>query len=68
MGIENTVEHESDDNSNCNWCSWFGIRTGGVGNNRTGGDCPNYRFLRSASGKPSANVDMKNSQGIKKIK
>ena len=29
------------------WCSWYshqriGTRTGGLGNNGTGGDCPNY--------------------------
>ena len=45
-----------------------------------GGDCPNYRLLTSArtlrrvletwghsnsSGQPSANIDVKNSQGVK---
>ena len=23
MGIEKAVEHESDDNTNCDWCSWY---------------------------------------------
>ena len=45
-----TVEHESDDYTNCNWCSWcshqrIGTWTGGHGNNRTGGDCLNYNIV-----------------------
>ena len=41
------MEHESDDYTNCDWCSWYskqriGTRTGGLGNNGTSGDCPNY--------------------------
>ena len=44
--MENTVEHESDGYTNCNWCSWYnhqmiGTRTGGLGNKRTSGDNPN---------------------------
>ena len=36
--FEKTVEHESDDYTNWNWCSWYshqriGTRTGGHGNN-----------------------------------
>ena len=36
--LKTSVEHESDDYTNCNWCSWYshqGIatRTGGLGNN-----------------------------------
>ena len=42
-----TVQHESDDYTNCNWCSWYchqriGTRAGELGNNGTGGDNPNY--------------------------
>ena len=45
-----TVEHEIDDYSNFIWCSWYsyqiiGTRTGGLGNNRTGGDHPNYNIV-----------------------
>ena len=37
-----TVEHESDNYTNCNWCSWYshqriGTKTGGFGNYGTGG-------------------------------
>ena len=86
--MEKTVEHKSDDYSNCNWCSWYrhlrvGTRIGGLGNNRTGGDCTNYIIVEIGqntakspgdlrrlavtqnSGKPSANPDVKNSQGVK---
>ena len=44
------MEQESDDYTNCNWCSWYiqpmiGTRTGGLGNNGTGEDCPNYSII-----------------------
>ena len=45
-----TMEHEGDGDTNCNWCSWYshwriGTKTGGLGNNGTGGDCPNYSIV-----------------------
>ena len=41
-----TVENESEVYNNCNWCSWYNHqRIGGFGNNRTDGDCPNYRII-----------------------
>ena len=41
------VEQESDDHTNCNWCSWYyhqriDRRAGGFGKKRTGGDHRNY--------------------------
>ena len=44
------MEHESDDYTNCNWCSWFShqridTRTGKLGKNRTNGNHPNYRII-----------------------
>ena len=44
------MEHESDVYINCNWCSWYSHRrinkgTGGLGNNRTSGDHPNYSII-----------------------
>ena len=53
--LKKLCEHESDD-YNCNWCLWYchqwiGAKTGGLGNNGTSGDCPNYSIvalLRSA--------------------
>ena len=46
-----TVEHESDDDTNCNWCSWYshqriGRGTGGLGNKRTSKDYPKYGFIK----------------------
>ena len=48
--LKKSVEHESDDYTNCNWCSWYsqqriGTRTGGLGNNGTGGDHPKYSIV-----------------------
>ena len=48
--LKKTVEHESDDNTNCNWCSWYShqkisTRTGGLGNNSTSGNHPNYCII-----------------------
>ena len=45
-----TMEHENDDETNYNWCSQyshqkFDTRTGGLGNNGTGGDWPNYSIV-----------------------
>ena len=47
LGIEKNVEHESDNYTNCNWCSWYsyqgiGIRTGGFGNKGMGRDYLNF--------------------------
>ena len=44
------MEYESDDYTNCKWCFWYshlriGTRTGGLGNNGTGGDCQNYSIV-----------------------
>ena len=49
-GLEKTMDHESDDYTNCNWCSWYshqriGTRTGGLRNNGIGEDCPNYSIV-----------------------
>ena len=45
--LKKTVEHESDGYTNGNWCSWYNHQriiqgTGGLGNNRTSEDNPNY--------------------------
>ena len=44
------VEHGSDGDTNCNWCSWYshlriGTRTGGLGNKKTSGDHSNYSII-----------------------
>ena len=45
-----TMEHKSDVYTNCNWCSRYshqGINkeTGGLGNDSTSGDHPNYNII-----------------------
>ena len=47
MGIEKTVKHEGDVYTNCNRCSWYcnhriNRGTGGLGNERTNANHPNY--------------------------
>ena len=44
------MEHESDDYTNCNRCSWYSHQriikgTGGLRNKRTSGDHPNYYII-----------------------
>ena len=46
-----TVEHECDDDTNCNWCSWYGPKKlgrkiWGSGNQRKNQDHPNYRIIK----------------------
>ena len=51
LRTKNVVEHESDSNTNCNWCTWNGPQrfykgTGRVGNQRTSWDHPNYSITK----------------------
>ena len=46
-----TMEHESDGDTNCNWCTRYtyqriGVRTRGLGNKRTGGDHSIYSIVK----------------------
>ena len=64
LGIEKTVEHESDDYTNYNWCSWYGhqrigTRTGRLGTNGTGRDCPNYRIVEIGQNTEKSPGDLK---------
>ena len=50
MKNKQTVEHESNDYTNCNWFSWYCQQrmnkgTGGLGNKRTSRDHPNYCII-----------------------
>ena len=49
--LKKYVEHESDGDTNCNWCSWYSHQkidtgTGGLGNKRTSRDHPNYNIIK----------------------
>ena len=44
------MEHESDGDTNCNWCTWnnpqkIGKEVGRLGNKRTNGDNPNFSIV-----------------------
>ena len=46
------MEHEGDNYTNCDWCSWYSHQrinkgTGGLGGRRTSGDHPNYSFIEN---------------------
>ena len=48
--LKNTMDHESDSETNCNWLAQYRYRkinkgTGGLGNKRTSGDHPNYSII-----------------------
>ena len=45
LGIEKTVEDESNVDSNSNRCSWYSQEPGGLGNKRTSGANPNYYII-----------------------
>ena len=60
--LKKTVEHESDDYTNCG--SWYShqrirTRTGGHGNNGTGGDCPNYSIVEIGQNTEKSPVDLR---------
>ena len=64
QGNRKTVEHESDDYTNCNWGSWYshqriGKRTGGPGNNGMNGDHPNYSIIEIGQNTEKSPVDLK---------
>ena len=47
------MEHESDGDTNCNWCSKYshqriGTGTGGHGNKRTSRDHSNYNIIKNS--------------------
>ena len=50
--MKKTVEHKSDNYTNCNWCFWYShqrinTRTGGHGNKRTSRDNLNYNIIEN---------------------
>ena len=46
--LKKTVVHESNGDSNCNWCSWYSQQSicSGTGNNKTCGDYPDYSIIK----------------------
>ena len=73
------MEHESNSDTNCNWCSYYSHQridksTSGLGNKRMSGDHPNNSTVEISqntekspgdlSESPSANADMRNSPEV----
>ena len=51
MRTEKTIEHKSDDDTNCNCCALYshqttGTGTGKLGNMMTSGDHPDYTIIK----------------------
>ena len=63
-GTEKAVEQESDDNTNCDCCSWYrhqriSTRTGRLGNKRTSGDDPNYCIIKIGQNSEKISGDLR---------
>ena len=59
-----TIEHESDGDTSCNWCTRYshqkiGTGTGGIGNKRTSGDHPNYNIIKIGQNTEKSHEDLK---------
>ena len=58
------MEHESDSDTNFNWCAWYshqriGTGTGGLENMRTSGDHPNYSIVEIGLNSKESPGDLK---------
>ena len=58
------MEHESDNYTKCDWCSWYslqriGTRTEWLRNNRTDWDCPNNRISAIAQNTENSPGDLR---------
>ena len=64
-GIEKTVEHESDNYTNCNWCTWYSHQridtrpARGLINNRTGGVHSNFFVIEIGQNTEKSPGDLK---------
>ena len=64
MELKKYVEHERDNYTTCNWCSWYShqmisTRTAVFGNNRTVGDCLNYSIIEISQNTEKSPGDFK---------
>ena len=58
------MEHESDDDINCNWYTWndsqrLSKRAVEVGNKRTTGDHPNYWIIKVGQNTEKSPIDLR---------
>ena len=59
-----TVEHESNNHTNCDWYFWYSHQriikgTGGLGNKRTSGDHPNDSIIENGQNTEKSPVDLR---------
>ena len=59
-----TVEHESDDCINCNWCSWYSHQridkgSGGFWKKRTNGNHPHYYIIENGQNTEKSPGDLR---------
>ena len=59
-----TMEHESDDYTNCNWCSWYSYQrickgTEEHGNKKTSENHPNYDIIKDIEKNPGDLLSLK---------
>ena len=64
------MEHESDGDTNSNWCSWhchqkIGKRTGGHGNEMTKGVHPNYSIVELGQNTDKSHGDLRRWLSLK---
>ena len=62
--IEKTMEHESDNHTNCKWCFWCNHQTiiklaEGFGDKRTSVDNPNYYIIENGQNTEKSPVDLR---------
>ena len=58
------MEHESDDYTNYNWCSWYchqriGTKIGGFGNKKTNGDHLNKCIIEIGQNSEKSPIDLR---------
>ena len=64
LAREQKKKHESEDNTNCNWCSWYShqrisTRNEKLGNKRTSGDHPNYYIIENSQNTEKSPGDLR---------
>ena len=68
--LKKPEEHESDDYTNCNWCSWYSHqriskKTRRLGNHGTGRDCSNYSIVEIGQNTEKSPGDLRHSLSLK---
>ena len=58
------MDHESDSDTNFNWCSWYShqridTKTGGLGNKRISGDHSNYCIIEISQNTEKSPQDLR---------